>query len=59
MNPSSDEPLQSLSDTQTLAGVEPKMEECLAGSNENDHVRHVRDLSDCRKAIVTPENLKQ
>ena len=59
MNPSADGPLQSLSDTEILARAEPLMEECLAGSNENDHARHVRDFSDRLRAIVTPENLKR
>ena len=59
MTPGSDEPQQSLSDTPVLALVEPMVEECLAGSNENDHARRVRDFNDCLKAIVTPENLKR
>ena len=38
--------------------VEPMMDNCLEGSNEGDHAKHVRDFTDRLKSIVTPENLK-
>ena len=38
--------------------VEPIMDNCLAGSNEQNHTKHGRDFTDRMKNIVTPENLK-
>ena len=34
------------------------MDNCLAGSNEQNHTKHVKDFTDRMKNIVTPENLK-
>lgn len=47
----------TLTDDEILALIEPLMENCLAGSNEGDHAKHVRDFTDRMKQIVTPENL--
>ncbi len=38
--------------------VEPMMDSCLEGSNEDDHSKHVRDFTERLRNIVTPENLK-
>ena len=46
------------SDAALLALFEPVMENCLAGSNEIDHARHVRDFTERLRAIVTRENLE-
>ena len=35
-----------------LAIVEPLMDNCLAGSTERDHAKHVRDFTDRLRAIV-------
>jgi len=35
------------------------MENCLQGSNEGDHAKHVRDFTDRMKKIVTPEELER
>ena len=43
---------------QILNIVEPIMDNCLAGSNEDNHDKHVKDFTGRMKAIVTPENLK-
>ena len=48
-----------LGEAQILQIVEPIMDNCLAGSNEHDHARHVRDFSDRIKKIVTPEELRR
>ena len=37
--------------------VEPIMDNCLNGSNEDNHAKHTRDFTE-RIKIVTPENLK-
>ena len=42
-----------------LSIVEPLMDNCLNGSNEDDHARHVRDFTDRMRRIVTPENLER
>lgn len=39
--------------------VEPMMDNCLEGSNEDNHIKHVKDFTERMKSIVTPENLKQ
>ena len=44
---------------QILNIVEPIMDNCLAGSNESNHAKHVRDFTERMKNIVTPENLRQ
>ena len=41
-----------------LCIVEPIMDNCLNGSNEGDHAKHVKDFTERMKSIVTPENLK-
>lgn len=51
--------LTELSDREILAIVEPLMENCLAGSNENDHSKHVRDFTQRMQRIVTPEELSR
>ncbi len=38
--------------------VEPIMNNCLAGSNEENHTKHVRDFTEIVKNIVTHESLK-
>jgi len=34
------------------------MDNCLEGSNEVNHAKHVRDFTDRLKNVVTPGNLK-
>ena len=46
------------SDEALLAIFDPLMDHCLAGSNEIDHEKHVRDFTDRLRAIVTRENLE-
>ena len=41
-----------------LGIVDPIMDNCLNGSNENNHAKHVRDFTERMRNIVTPENLK-
>ena len=48
-----------LSTKKILSIVEPLMENCLEGSNEGDHEKHVRDFTDRMKNIVTPEELQK
>ena len=36
--------LSKMTDAEILAIVEPLMDNCLAGSTERDHAKHVRDL---------------
>jgi len=38
--------------------VEPIMDNCLNGSNEDNHSKHARDFTERMRKIVTPENLK-
>ena len=38
--------------------VEPIMDNCLNGSNEDNHAKHTRDFTERMRKIVTPENLK-
>ena len=38
--------------------VEPIMDNCLSGSNEDNHAKHTRDFTERMRKIVTPENLK-
>ena len=47
-----------LSKKEILDLVEPIMDNCLEGSNEDDHAKHVRDFTERLKNIVTPENLE-
>tara|TARA_B100001248_G_C27239603_1_gene388754 strand:- start:263 stop:613 length:351 start_codon:yes stop_codon:yes gene_type:complete len=49
--------LAQMTDAEVLAMVEPLMNNCLAGSTERDHAKHVRDFTDRLWAIFTPENL--
>ena len=49
----------NLSVDEILQIVEPIMDNCLEGSNEDDHQKHTRDFTDRMKNIVTPENLKK
>lgn len=46
------------SDAALLAIFDPMMDYCLAGSNEIDHEKHVRDFTERLRAIVTCENLE-
>ena len=41
-----------------LSIVDPIMDNCLNGSNENNHAKHVKDFTERMRNIVTPENLK-
>ena len=41
-----------------LSIVDPLMDNCLNGSNENNHAKHVKDFTERMRNIVTPENLK-
>ena len=38
--------------------INPLMDNCLAGSNEDNHGKHVKDFTERMKGIVTPENLR-
>ena len=49
--------LAQMTDAEIIAIVEPLIDNCLAGSTERDHAKHVRDLTDRLQAIVMPENL--
>jgi len=51
--------LITMQEKEILAIVEPLMDNCLEGSNEDDHQKHTRDFTDRMKKIVTPENLKK
>jgi len=51
--------LPDLSAGEILVIVEPIMENCLAGSNENNHGKHVRDFTKRMQRIVTPEELSR
>ena len=50
--------LITLSEKEILDIVEPIMDSCLEGSNEDDHEKHTKYFTDRMKNIVTPENLK-
>ena len=47
-----------MSHDEMLCHVEFIMDNCLEGSNKNNHAMHVRDFTERMKHIVTPENLK-
>jgi hypothetical protein len=47
-----------MDDERVLGIVDPIMDSCLNGSNENNHAKHVRDFTERMRNIVTPENLK-
>jgi hypothetical protein len=38
--------------------IEPMMDNCLRGSNEDNYAKHTRDFTERMKKIVTTENLK-
>lgn len=46
-----------MNDEDILQVAEALMDNCLEGSNENNHAKHTRDFTDRLKHIVTPENL--
>ncbi|MGB0157135.1 MAG: hypothetical protein ACPG3T_08025 [Pseudomonadales bacterium] len=50
-------PFAELSDQAIIDLVEPLMDNCLDGSNEGDHTKHVRDFTPRLAAIVTEDNL--
>ena len=41
-----------------LSIADPIMDNCLKGSNENNHAKHVKDFTERMRNIVKPENLK-
>ena len=47
-----------MEEIEILSIVDPIMNNCLSGSNEDNHARHTRDFTERMKKIVTPENLK-
>ena len=47
-----------MDDERILGIVDPIMDNCLNGSNENNHAKHVKDFTERMRNIVTPENLK-
>ena len=47
-----------MKEKEILSFIEPIMDNCLIGSNEDNHKKHVRDFTERMKKIVTPENLK-
>ena len=47
-----------MEENEILKIVEPIMDNCLRGSNENNHAKHTRDFTERMRKIVTPENLK-
>ena len=46
-----------MNDGEILRLIDPIMDNCLSGSNENNHAKHVRDFTQRMRKIVTPENL--
>ena len=51
--------LIEMEEDEILSVVEALMDNCLEGSNENNHAKHVKDFTNRMKRIVTPENLEQ
>ena len=47
-----------MDDKKILSIVDPIMDNCLNGSNENNHAKHIKDFTERMRNIVTPENLK-
>ena len=47
-----------MKENEILGIVEPIMDNCLNGSNEDNHAKHTRDFTERMRKIVTPENLK-
>ena len=50
--------LTEMTEKEILELINPLMDNCLAGSNEDNHGKHVMDFTGRMKAIVTPENLR-
>ena len=48
-----------MNEKEILYIIEPIMDNCLEGSNEDNHQKHTRDFTDRMKNIVTPANLKK
>ena len=48
----------AMTEEEILGIVEPMMDNCLEGSNEDNHAKHVRDFTDRLKQIVTPEDFR-
>ena len=47
-----------MQENEILKIVEPVIDNCLNGFNENNHAKHTRDFTERMRKIVTPENLK-
>ena len=47
-----------MEENEILRIIEPMMDNCLRGSNEDNYAKHARDFTERMKKIVTPENLK-
>tara|TARA_B100000674_G_scaffold131562_1_gene101497 strand:+ start:448 stop:726 length:279 start_codon:yes stop_codon:yes gene_type:complete len=47
-----------MEENEILRIIEPMMDNCLRGSNEDNYAKHTRDFTERMKKIVTPENLK-
>ena len=47
-----------MAEERILSIVDRLMDNCLNGSNENNHAKHVKDFTERMQNIVTPENLK-
>ena len=47
-----------MDDERTLSIADPIMDNCLNGSNENNHAKHVKDFTQRMRNILTLENLK-
>ena len=47
-----------MKENEILGIVEPIMDNCLNGSNEDNHAKHTRDFTERMRKIVTPENLR-
>ena len=47
-----------MEENEILRIIEPMMDNCLRGSNENNYAKYTRDFNERMKKIVTPENLK-
>ena len=47
-----------MEENEILRIIEPMMDNCLRGSNEDYYAKHTRDFTERMKKIVTPGNLK-
>ena len=47
-----------MTEEEILNIVEPMMDNCLEGSNENNYTKHVRDFTNRLKQVVTPEDFR-